>query len=282
MSRMTPGQALRRLGAGMRGARVIRTLHVAPLKTSYLVEKNAQRFVLRVDEPGARAMGLDRAAEFANLHLAWRAGVAPEPIALRGGAQPVLLMRYAPGRAWTAADLRRPPGRNDRLEELAALLRSVHAVPGSGRPLDLEKALAGYAHRAGGPAAQRLLHQARRVLARSGLGQGEPVLCHHDPIAANVVGIRHRVLIDWEYAARGDPLFDLAVVIRHHRLPARLAARFAVAYFGRRDRVPWERLQGAMRVYDYVLHLWLLAMAAKDGLSPGHRRHLAFLAGDIM
>lgn len=255
---LTAAQALRRIGPLMRGARVLRTLHAGPIKTSYLVQQGAQRYVLRVDEPAARAMGLDREAEFANLQLAWRAGLAPEPVAWRGGERALLLTRYAPGRAWRGSDLRQ----SARLKQLAAQLRRLHALPETGPALDLEQALAGYARRAGGRAAHELAIRAGRLLARSGLGQGDLAFCHNDPIAGNVVGFRRILLIDWEYSARGDPLFDLAVVIRHHRLPARMAARFAMDYFGRGAPVPWERLQGACRVYDQVLDLWRLALAA--------------------
>ncbi len=275
---MTPGQVLRRMGPAMRGARLVRRLQVTPLKTSYLVEKDAQRFVLRVDEPAACALGLDREAEFANLQLAWRAGLAPEPVALRCGAQAVLLTRYVPGRAWETADLREPA----RLQRLAGLLRRLHALPGVGPVLDLEQALAHYARLAGGRTARQFARQAGRLLVRSGLGQGRPVFCHHDPTAANIVGFRRTLLIDWEYSARGEPLFDLAVVARHHRLPARLAERFAVAYFGSREQVPWERLQSAGQLYAHVQRLWLLAMATACSLTADQQRALALSQQGVM
>lgn len=260
---MKPEQALQRTGRFARGARIVGTLHAAATKASYLVERRGERFVLRVDRPLALRLGLDRPRELTALRAAWSAGLAPEPLMMAVDAPAVLLLRWAPGQAWSPTDLRDPR----RLQRLAALLRRVHALTPPLPALDLDSALERYAMLAGTAASRTLAARAARLLRELRRGAGPGCLCHHDPVAANIVGRRHTVLIDWEYAALGDPLFDLAVVARHHRLPKRAVAQFAAAYFNGVGRVPWARLDRFRALYDCVYALWVGAVAVQSG--PG-------------
>jgi len=258
---VNPEAALRKTGGFARGARVVRRLHESPVKSVWLVERRGERFVLRVDQALACDLGLDRGAELRVLRDAYRAGFAPEPVLLVPGGTgypgdtgpAILVTRYAAGRAWSAALLREPA----RLRRLAFLLRDLHAADLDGPPLDLDAALTCYAALAGTTAARALALRAHRLIRK--LGRAHSTLCHNDPIAANVVGSRQAVLIDWEYAGRGDPVFDLAVIIRHHRLGVRASNMFAAAYFGGAGRIPRERLMLNCALYDLVLKLWLMA-----------------------
>lgn len=265
---MTPEAALRRAGARLRGARLLRRLHAGPLKSSWLAGRGAERYVLRIDEPLAARFTPDRRAEFAAWSAAAALGLAPEPLLLLPGPPAVLVTRHAPGSAWRPAELAMP----GRIEALAGLLRRLHQARLPGRPLDLEASLAAYARRAGSRRALGLARAAQRLMARC--FEGPPTLCHHDPIAGNVVGLRRPLLIDWEYAALGDPLFDLAVVSRHHGLPRVLEQRLLAAYFGGPGRVPRARFQAQRRLYDHVLCLWLLALADAVPLTALQQRQL--------
>ncbi len=265
---MTPEAALRRAGTRLRGARILRRLHVGPVKSSWLLARGAERFVLRIDEPLAARFVPDRQAEFTAWRAAAAAGLAPEPVLLRPGPPAVLVTRYAPGQAWAGADLAVP----GRLEALAGLLRRLHEARLPGRRLDLERRLRAYARCIDTPQARRLLQSAGPLMEQT--GQGPATLCHNDPIPANVIGLRRPVLIDWEYAARGDPLFDLAVVAQHHVLPEAAVARFAAAYFGGLLQVPWHRLRASRALYDHVLCLWLMAFGTKVRLDAGQAAQL--------
>lgn len=265
---MTPEAALRRAGARLRGVQLLRRLHAGPLKSSWLAGRGAERYVLRIDEPLAARFTPDRRAEFAAWSAAAAAGLAPEPLLLLPGPPAVLVTRHAPGSAWRPAGLALP----GRIEALAGLLRRLHQARLPGRPLDLEASLAGYARRAGSHRALGLARAAQRLMGRC--FQGPLTLCHHDPIAGNVVGLRRPLLIDWEYAALGDPLFDLAVVSRHHGLPRALEERLLAAYFGDPGRVPRARFEAQRRLYDHVLCLWLLALAEAVPLTARQQRQL--------
>jgi thiamine kinase-like enzyme len=78
------------------------------------------------------------------------------------------------------------------------------------------------------------------------------------------------VLIDWEYAGPAEPLFDLAVVAEHHRLPAARARILLAAWAGGAGKGDWERLQGLRAAYRDLRRLWSLAaaVAASPGLTP--------------
>lgn len=244
---MTPRKALARLGAAARGVRVTACLHRAVTKRVWLAERRAERLILRVDEPAALRLELDRPAELQILRLVGEAGVGPELLAADSRPPAVLLLRYVPGRAWTTSDLRD----RRRLLQLADLLRRVHAIQVPGPPLDLEAVEQRYASLAG---CQPVLPPCRNPV----IAPGGPLvsLCHHDPSAANIVGFRRPQLIDWEYAAGGDPLFDLAVITRHHRLSCRAAQYFLEAYFGGRAGVSWAQIAAREADYDRIAASW--------------------------
>ncbi len=265
---MNAEQALRAAGPLLRGAQLVACLHATPLKVSYLAARGAERFVVRLDLVPARRLGLDRAREFACQRAAWAAGLAPEPLLLRTGARTLYVTRYAPGRAWAAADLADPR----RLATLAGLLRRLHALPATGRRADLGAAVDRYARLAGTRAARSQAAAAHRLLAAAGLGEGAAVPCHRDATAGNIVGLRSTVLIDWEYSAPSHPLFDLAVVTAHHGLGQAAREHFWTAYLGAGQAVPRRRLAAAVRFYDLLAGLWQGAVATPG---PGaFRPHL--------
>ncbi len=256
---MTPDEALRLTGGFTRGARIVRRLHASPVKQCYLVERRRERFVLRVDEPLALRLRLDRAAEAAVLNVAWRAGFAPQPIEFAPGPPALLVTRFVPGQAWSAADLRD----KNRLRRLAGILRRLHEARLPGPELDLGEACARYAALAGTAEARALSARAARLLRRWAEADTRPCLCHNDPLPGNVIGLRRPVLIDWEYAGVGHPLFDVAAALQHHRLSGQQVMTLSSAYFGAADRVPWEALGGFRELYDAVRGLWTMACGRK-------------------
>ncbi len=261
---MTPAAALARLGHAARGAPV--PLPGGPVSQSWRVELvGVGPAVLRVDRgreprgpwrPGAAgrvpgagaagratlaaALGLDRAAEQRWLAALAPAGLAPAPIAVDAAAG-VSLRAWLPGR--TGAER----GRGVRLEPLVGALARLHRsplLPGLAAPRDWRATLARYARLAGAAGEGAATDAGIRHLA-TGAGDSSPwpgrgpdpgrarVNCHHDPGPGNFVPGAGRFL-DWEYAAVGNPLFDLAVAGRglgasRPRDWARLAAAYAAA-----------------------------------------------------
>jgi hypothetical protein len=231
---MTPAQALELLGRRVRGRPVL--LRDGPLAMSWRVQLPGEgTAVLRVDHadrppqagpdrglrslrqrgPGqvplptrlsrATALGLDRALEYRLLGQLAPLALAPAPLAV-DPARGLLLRDWVPGPTWAE-------GRGPRLEQAAAALARVHAVtlpPGEVPVRDWAGTIARYAALAG-PAGAATAARARAALDR--LPPSDPaaaVLCHHDPLPANLLG--NGLFLDWEYALAGNALFDVAVL----------------------------------------------------------------------
>lgn len=256
---MSPEQALEYIGGLVAGARVSAELAGGPASRSYLVERGDDRWVLRLDTPLAAELGLDRGAEARVLATVHMQGLGPrlDYLDVPAGIQ---LTRHVGGRAWTPSDLAEPAN----LDRLASLLRCVHRIT-VGRPFALRARVMRYADLVGSPEARRRAAAVAAIL--DGMAPGRVCLCHNDVVAQNVIdrdGVDGDglVLVDWEYAALGDPFFDLAVVVRHHRLPADGATELLRAYAGRlRDRDE-RHLAAWCALYDHLLALWRCAVEA--------------------
>ena len=198
-------------------------------------------------EPGERAAGHRGGRSFGLVRP-----ISPANFDVSAG---VCLRRFLPGRAWTADDLRDAGS----LERLAALLRQLHALPPVGEPFDPGAAVRRYAAQLGNPEAAALAERALAVLEDARGGLGRSALCHNDLVAENMLetALGGLVLIDWEYAGIGDPWFDLAIVVRHHDLDARLARGFLDAYLQRTaDGEEYGQLVRLCTFYGNLLELW--------------------------
>jgi thiamine kinase-like enzyme len=198
----------------VRGDAEARRTRLEPLaggthRRSWLVTfDDGRRAVLRTPVERSNAL-LDLATEARAMDAAAGAGLAPAVIAADAESG-VLLTEYRPGTRWTSADLRLEPN----LERLAALLRTLHALPTelptfaaeriatrylSARPRDVRE-----------PRAAEWAHELM-TLARRYDGRYSPTaFCHNDLVAANMLDDGGLVLVDFEYAVRAEPLLDLA------------------------------------------------------------------------
>ena len=149
-----------------------------------------------------------------------------------------------------------------------ALLRQVHgASPGWGRPVDYAALLAAYAEHAG-PAAALTPAQADvlgSVVVALGASTIAPVPSHGDPVPANwLVAPQGLRLIDWDYAARHDPAWDLAWLAREAGFdPA--AEEALLAGYGH-PSVNADRLAVLRLLVARVGALWGIARAQQPGL----------------
>lgn len=253
---MTPERALAAIGSLTAGARVVERLAGGPGSDSYLVERGADRWVLRIDNELPVVLGLDRSAEAVVLAHIYKEDAAGECFGPRlefvDVGQGIQLTRYIPGRAWTAADLG-DPGKQARL---ARLLRRLHAAPAAGKPFNLRDRIARYAESIGSAAASALAAEADEMLSRLEAPGMRHCLCHNDLVCANVIEGERLYLVDWEYAAVGDPFFDLATVVQHHELSDAAAAAFLRAYLGRVHDADTRRLDLYRELYARLLILW--------------------------
>ena len=185
-------------------------------RRSFVVELGAARWVLRLPTPGAAGL-LDVATEAVAMRAAAAAGLAPAVVAVDVANGSLLTELREGADAWTAADARKPAN----VARAARLLRALHAVDAPLPVYAAERISRGYLAALGAGASpelarfggarseawgEELLELARELDAR----HPPTALCHNDVVAANVLDDGELLLVDFEYAARGPPLLDLA------------------------------------------------------------------------
>jgi thiamine kinase len=161
--------------------------------------------------------GADAAQELRSQRAAAAAGLAPAVIDAAPDASWVL-MRYVEGAMWTREALADPA----RLEALGTRLALVHGLsPLDIPPLDVRSIVQGQvaAIRARGRCeVARLDHLAAAAEDLADRIEAEavvPVLNHGDLNVANLLG-QQPTLVDWEYAQRADPVYDLACLFAYY------------------------------------------------------------------
>lgn len=177
----------------------------------------------------------------------------------------ILLTRFIPGNSWRREDLLV----SGNLEMLAQLLREVHALPRCG--VELEITAIAETH-------FRALHRfeglrqfgATCLEIVNGRDRTErAACCHNDIVAENIIAGDRLRLIDWEWAADNEPLFDLASVVAYHDLDPDCAAALLDAHTGGIDGAVRERFAAQLRLFDALQWLWL---AAKEAGRPDSAR----------
>ena len=263
----------------------LRRLARTAVSETWQVSVAGQLAVFRQDLPGAARLGLDRASELAVLRAAYREGLGPAVLDTDPDTG-LLLTTWLPGEPCTAATLRNPA----QLAAAGSLLRRLHAVPWNGPALDLAAAIERYGRLAGVDAGALVADSVALLAAAPVISPtGDALcLCHNDPSPGNLIlaadpGPPQLSLVDWEYAARHVPWFDLAVLAseagqRPAERPAERPAdgtgpdlRVALlsAYLGRppddRER---RTLRDWMDFYGKVAALWHLALRSLGTAGP--------------
>jgi aminoglycoside phosphotransferase (APT) family kinase protein len=170
-----------------------------------VLQGHRRAYVLRFGATGAAA-AVDRARELRLQRAAARHGLAPLPLYADCRRQ-LLITPLLCCQAQAPVDL----------EALAGLLRGIHRLRSPGDPLSSSAQLDDYRRRLPATDAcavllwqQRALFDAAASTCRS--QEVAPRVCHNDLLAANRCRSGDDLLaLDWEYAAPGDPFFDLAV-----------------------------------------------------------------------
>lgn len=237
------------------GATVVRQLSGGPVNRSWLLDAGDAQLVLRVDGPLAARLGLDRRGELAVLDAVSAAGIGPEAV----WADPErgwLVTRYVPGQRWERDDLKDQAN----IGRLAATLQHLHALPPAGPRFDPGRIAHVYAEQLGTETAKQL---ADDVESRAGelYGDAGPVvICHNDLLSANIIETEPLVFIDWEYAATGDPYFDLAVIVREHGMTKPETRWLLEAWSGSCTPEQRSRLEAFGQLYDRLAGLWRLVV----------------------
>ena len=231
---------------------------------SYRLTIGSDQYMLRLPGPGTESY-VDREQEAHNARAAAHLGIAPEVMYCdpRAGTQ---LVRYInDARALDAQSLRDPATLELTVELLARLHRSGSAFRGE---MALFPKLDQYFQLAEArmPDALRELDALRRraqALRPRLEARREPLCpCHIDPTPPNflmVAGPEPQLyLLDWEYSARCEPVWDLADLAAEAEFTEEQDARLLSYYYG---RVSAERADRFV-LYKALLHLLAAAWGA--------------------
>jgi Ser/Thr protein kinase RdoA (MazF antagonist) len=227
-----------------------------------------QENFVRLARPGSERLGASLEAEAEILHRVATAGLAPIVVRCDPGAR-LLVTRWIDARL-DAPDFTASPA----LEQVGATMARLHAlrVPAHLRHVRfgeqarlLEAALPASAQRTD------FAVVATDVFARLDT-ERRLALCHHDLHAQNILidAERRLWLVDWEYAGRGSPIFDLASFTCQADLSPVATRTLCSAYVQAGGAVEQDRLALACWAFDYVQWLWYqgLRATAGDGQGP--------------
>ena len=169
---------------------------------------DGRRAVLRMPMPHSNAL-LDVVTEARAMDAAAGVGIAPAVLAADAESG-VLLTEFRAGDRWAPADAHRPAN----IERLTALLRTLHALPTElpvfGAERIASRYLAALPRGVREPRAARWGNELMTLARRYDERCAPTAFCHNDLVAANVIDDGELALVDFEYAARAEPLLDLA------------------------------------------------------------------------
>ncbi|MGI9285624.1 MAG: choline/ethanolamine kinase family protein [Pseudomonadales bacterium] len=240
---------------------------------SYLLQTDDTRLVLRLNAENASELGLDRTLERQVLMRASRAKVAPGLVYSdpQGG---FLITEYHGGRCWES----KHSSDADKLLQLAQLLKTTHQLTPVDGILNLYQRAEHYwltIDKAG--AGNSLVVQAIRALrqplqnffTRANKLCLQRCLCHNDLLAENLLIGNHGQLLalDWEYAAMGDPYFDLAVVVEGHQMDDAPIQILLEYYSDVPMNTALQRLALLRVIYSYLDLLWHLVQSGAPNLA---------------
>jgi thiamine kinase-like enzyme len=212
--------------------------------------------VLRLGGENTQLLGIDRELEHTVTAWAAQAGLGAELICCEP-SQDLLVTRFITGKTLTSSDAADP----EVLRELAALLRLLHqgpALPGSFSPFQVARTYHQSAVDRGVDFPESLPEVWRRMeLLELSLQGGAVCCCHNDLLGANFIhdGQGWR-LLDWEYAAMGDPFFDLGNFAVNQGLDEEGCRILLREYFGEFRPADGERLQKMRLASDLREAFW--------------------------
>jgi thiamine kinase len=235
----------------------VRILHGGTVNTSLRVDTHRGRFVMRLNDAAGESLGADHDREAILQAAAALGGVAPKLIYADPNRR-FMVMCYIDGPTWDPPDF----GRSERLRTLGRTLLRLHAIePPPLMPFDLGAILRGYSAQlaAAAPAERGLLdglmESADRSLRLCKSGARPQCIVHNDLHHSNLIGGERLYLIDWEYAAVADPIFDVACILAYYPAAEQHAHELLVAS-GLAEVVSGAELEGASSLFVHLSFLW--------------------------
>ncbi|MDG1694374.1 MAG: phosphotransferase family protein [Porticoccaceae bacterium] len=191
--------------------KVVKQLEGGLTNTSYLIEAGSERAVLRINNPVASQLGVNRQTEITILKKLDPLGLVPK---VYFSDSSILVSEYIEGFALDSAKTS-DPSIKKQIENALQSLQSIDCNDLHVRnynaycqeycsqinALCLNKSI------------QQKISQIAQVIDTQ---DWRPVLCHHDLIPENIIlGNKGLIIIDWEYALLGHPQFDYLRIFKY-------------------------------------------------------------------
>lgn len=262
--------------------RALNAARIEPLpgltNRNYKLALDGEYFVLRLPGHGTERY-LDRRREAHNVRIAAALGLAPEIIYF-DPADGIQLSRYIDGVAPTHQQLQEPA----MLYAVAELLRGLHR---SGQQFQGRMALfqqlddyLGLGARYDDPLAAELRRQRGIAEPLRGLLEEtrEPLCpCHIDPTPANFLIAPQRssktrvYLLDWEYSAMCEPLWDLADLAAEAGFGIEQGQALLHCYYGEVAPELSKRFKLYQALLDLLAAAWAMAQLADSNRNTDFR-----------
>ncbi|MGV7224896.1 MAG: phosphotransferase [Nitrospinales bacterium] len=192
-------------------------------------------YVISIGGQSTKHLGIDRKAEFYNMHVAHQFGIGPA-VVFQG--RNVIIHRFVEGRVLKAREITCKSTQN----QFVNLIQRCHRIPVAkvrGHFCVFENVE--YLMREGNRLGTRLpensawiMYQLSRIKQALSMNPIPTVFCHNDLVPENIICSGEKmVLIDWEYSGSGDRYFDLGMVAYYHQLNDNEVRELLGAYFGK-------------------------------------------------
>ena len=171
---------------------------------TFLVSSGDFRAVIRINSPDAVKLGIDRQREKRILQLLQPTGLVPKVLFIH---DEFLVSEFIEGNSLTDKSLKNSHIM-ESLSEALAVVQSIQMPDASPRNyLDYCRQ---YLNQLSEVTVSALVVKQIEEAARAVDGEAwDPVICHHDMVPENIiVNDRGLFIIDWEYAALGNPGLD--------------------------------------------------------------------------
>jgi thiamine kinase-like enzyme len=163
-------------------------------------------------------------------------------------------------------------GRPTTIRRVAESLRRYHsgpAFPGTFSALETVREYLRIS-RSGASLPLRIAWMVERAEAIDGALRAvtrAPRPCHNDLLLGNFIDDGHLIrIVDWEYAAMGDPFFDLGNFAVHHGLSDTQEAVLLEAYLGQATAPDMARLKLMKIVSDLREAMWAMVQVTISSL----------------
>lgn len=253
---------------GWTGARIVTsTLGGGITNLNYRVDVEGELFVVRIPGKDSELLGIDRQRECACTMAASQSGVGPKVVHFLE-AEEILVTSFIPGRAVSMEEMGRPA----TIQRVAESLRRYHSGPAFPGTFSVLETVREYLRisRSGAPLPLRIDWMVERAEVIDGALKRvtrPPRPCHNDLLLGNFIDDGHMIrIVDWEYAAMGDPFFDLGNFAVHQGFSDTQDVMLLEAYLGRAPAPDVARLKLMKIVSDLREAMWAMVQVTISSL----------------